>query len=432
MTEDHDTETADVQLSITLPAEWSARERRRVEGEATRLRRTIEEQLASGMSPCDVAALFREYGEFEYVTLDEHDDGSILLDVRDRKPDDAESDLNIRTDGGEEASGDDTHDIRLVSFEGYRNLVTQVTQALDEHYYVIGTPTQRRSWRDLLEDGYTELEDALHVAEVGPFSTLDQLIDAAPDDERPSMVHEPLALVASDGVKRVSPFVYPAWMFGDPDTTTDIGRADTQLLATGVFPAEYVQPNHHRVRSPVQFLDVVDDLEAEYGDEYALMTGAFSPSGSFSVMDEESVKSIAGLQWPSGAFAETGISGLNALQDVFFGTLIVAREDLTLDAQDFLAGETDVISAPSVNEDDESDPNIRTDGGLLITGLDYECRVCERLTTVYVRIERDADLVVDGHEQRLHRQHCPDCDCERTHVALVSGPDDDAAEVLDG
>jgi hypothetical protein len=99
MTEDHDTETADVQLSITLPADWSARERRRVETEATRLRRTIEEQLASGMSPCDVAALFREYGAFEYVTLDERDDGSIYLDVRDRAPDEAESDPAV-TDGG--------------------------------------------------------------------------------------------------------------------------------------------------------------------------------------------------------------------------------------------------------------------------------------------------------------------------------------------
>ena len=99
MTEDHDTETADVQLSITLPADWSARERRRVETEATRLRRTIEEQPASGMSPCDVAALFREYGAFEYVALEEHDDGSICLDVRDRSPDDAASDPAV-TDGG--------------------------------------------------------------------------------------------------------------------------------------------------------------------------------------------------------------------------------------------------------------------------------------------------------------------------------------------
>lgn len=58
------------------------------------------------------------------------------------------------------------------------------------------------------------------------------------------------------------------------------------------------------------------------------------------------------------------------------------------------------------------------EAGLLIAPLDYVCRCCENVKTVFVHVEEeDGQPVIDGQRVRLERRYCDECATTRTFVA---------------
>lgn len=71
-------------------------------------------------------------------------------------------------------------------------------------------------------------------------------------------------------------------------------------------------------------------------------------------------------------------------------------------------------------EAERPDALVETDGGMLIAGVTYSCRVCDSTRKIYVpAVMRDGRPTVDlDSRHRLCVHECADCETDRTHVAL--------------
>jgi hypothetical protein len=67
----------------------------------------------------------------------------------------------------------------------------------------------------------------------------------------------------------------------------------------------------------------------------------------------------------------------------------------------------------------DASPTLVADGGVLIAGVEYVCRVCEHEHTIYVSpVLRDGQPTLDfDSRHRVVEADCEDCAEKRPHVA---------------
>jgi len=240
--------------------------------------------------------------------------------------------------------------IRALDFEGLAAVVEQSVDVWDDpHYWHAGTVSPTRDWPQLLEtiDGIVGL-DRLAQTVVHGDQFDDETLDMLPDRFAAGVPVE-----ADVEVKRYGDWQYPCWAFADPDTTDDLERADAQFAGLTAFPVSAVNQADHRLLSPGELLDRIDDVAAAYGDEYAILTGHFGPVGGFSVRDAESVHRFGMTQYPADIFADTGIDPIQQGKGPLTGALILRRDDLAARTLKLVDGEAEQAGPDGVEQEVE-------------------------------------------------------------------------------
>jgi hypothetical protein len=240
--------------------------------------------------------------------------------------------------------------LRALDFDGFAAVVEQAVDVFDEsHYWHAGTVSPTQDWPELLEtaDAMVGLDHLSRAVAHGD-DLDDQTLAELPDRFAAAVRLE------TDGeVKRYGDWQYPAWAFADPETTADLKRADAQFAGLTAFPASAVDQADHRLLSPGELLDRIDDVAAAYGDEYALLTGHFGPDDGFSVRDAGSVHRIGITQYPADIFADTGIGPIQQAKTPLTGALILRRNDLAARTLKLVDGEADQAGPDGVEQEAE-------------------------------------------------------------------------------
>lgn len=206
--------------------------------------------------------------------------------------------------------------LRIVDFEGYRNVIRHYEEARDDEVaFIIGDVAEPREWDDLAED-----------AEV--------------TGEEPWSYFQETTILVEDGVKHYADYAYPAWTFADEETTEDLEAADSQLAGLHAFPMDALVETHHRVLTVEDLCTHVHALEQEYGDDYVCLTGNLQPrSGDLRIGQAGSMGQIASTYFPGTAFDDSVFAGLQSSNGILAGTQILPREVVADEALRVVDGE---------------------------------------------------------------------------------------------
>lgn len=257
--------------------------------------------------------------------------------------------------------------VRILDFEGYREIIEQVRDFENDPHFVIGTQAPERDFADMVDEW-------VHL--VGSSGVRDFAIDSDPStelldddrnpidvdvpdhvtDETPSHYLDEPEIGADDGVKRIGDAAFPAYGFADQGSTDELEQADRTLIGTTIYPGDAVRSAHPGVLTVADMLDTVDALFDEYdADEYAIMIGAFSPKDSYRIMSEGPVQRTADVIFPSDAFTSTdSIDSVGAGNPALYGTVIVERDALSEDAKALVDGDVDEIGPDEADEQAET------------------------------------------------------------------------------
>lgn len=217
--------------------------------------------------------------------------------------------------------------VRALDWDGYWELVEGVNQLDEEFGFVFGTVASTRDWDDLEEEaGFTGEE---------PWAFLDEATQFARAGDR----------------KQYGDYAYPAYGFADDTTEDDLDRAGKELAGLHAFPASVLNMHHPQVHTVEDTLVTIQELEAEYGDDHVLLTGAFSPEGNYQITDCGGFHRVSETWFPSRVFQSSGIAGVQKAKQSFAGTLIMHRDDLASDLLALVNGERDSIGPDEMEAD---------------------------------------------------------------------------------
>lgn len=216
------------------------------------------------------------------------------------------------TDGGVQI-----HSQSFDEFREYIRSADQPPEGEERLAYVIGDQKQTRDYDDIEHElGFDE-------------------------DAEPHVIGNVTREVRPNGLLRIGDFVAHADAFRDAEAVFDL--VDEQLLGLLALPGSEVRTPHHRVLSASDVCDILDELEAAYGERAVVMGLDFYPDGGHSVGGMGAYCKLGGTWFPADAIAN-GYESLMQGNKGTLGTLIVPEECFTEEVLEMAHADLDGVS----------------------------------------------------------------------------------------
>lgn len=162
-----------------------------------------------------------------------------------------------------------------------------------------------------------------------------------------------------ENLKRLGEFVYPAELFADERQTSDLASADTQLVATGVFPEEILDSTAVDVIGYDNLKEHAREIATNFEDPI-FFVGVFHPDGNYQMTgnpDNNKPRRLGSMTFPERVFdTDGGLAPLQKLHLGFPGTVVIEADRLTDETVAYARGDRDELPIKE-REDDRMDPD---------------------------------------------------------------------------